>query len=101
MQRGIAYISDVNGELHINNGCELLALSQGSKQASFLTCPECMDVIAATIEKADGLIGALNSTLLADAQQLKTATVASPQQLSSIDKLARWQLVWQPVYLNK
>lgn len=100
MQRGISYISDANGELHIYSDSELAALSQGSEQAKFLTCSHCHDVIAASIETADGVIGALNATLLEQAQQLMPVTVVSPQQLSAEDKLMRWQTVWQAIYVN-
>ena len=97
MERDIQYLSDPQGNLNIHSSTELLMQKQGSEQASFATCGECMDVIAATIGTDMGTIGAVNGTLLQDADQLQAANTVSPKTLDAENKLARWLTVWQPV----
>lgn len=101
MERDIQYLSDPQGNLEIQSSTDLLMQKQGSEQALFVTCSQCQDVIAATIETDKGSIGALNGTLLQDAKQLQAASVVSPKQLAAGDKLARWLTVWQPVKITQ
>ena len=101
MQRDIRYLSDPQAALLINSSVELHMQKQGSEQALFVTCSECLDVIAATIDTDKGLIGAINATLLQDAEQLQPASIVSPKKLSAEDKVARWLTVWQPVTVAK
>ncbi len=99
-ERKINYLSASDAEIFIKSKTPLLTLQQGSKQAKFLTCSQCKTVIAAAIELNNALIGAINSTLLSNAQLLLPSTVASPKLLSSKEKFERWQNVWVPISLT-
>ena len=100
MERDIRYLSDPQGKLNITSNTKLLMQKQGSEQASFVTCSQCKDVVAAVIDGETGLIGAANGTLMDDARELKTATTVSPKKLAAEDKVARWLTVWQPVTIE-
>ena len=92
--RKIAYLSDPNGSARIYSSKTLLELKQGSEQASFLTCPHCHDVLAASCLINKKLRGAVNASLLTDQAMLEQAEPASPKLLSAGDKRARWAKLW-------
>lgn len=101
MERDIRYLSDPQGKLYIASNTALLMQKQGSEQASFVTCSQCEDVVAAVIDSKTGCIGAANGTLMDDAQQLQSAITVSPKKLAADDKVARWLTVWQPVTIEQ
>lgn len=100
MERDIRYLSDPKGSLHIRSQVPLLMQKQGSEKALFVTCTKCHDVIAATINTGNGLVGAVNASLIQDAEQCQADTVVSPKKLSAEEKVARWLTVWQPVSID-
>lgn len=95
--RNVQYLSHPDGTLVINSAAALGVCQQGSNQADFLVCSSCDDVIAATLSIDDGMLGALNATLLSDYSALASAEVVSPKLLTAGDKKLRWQKVWLKV----
>lgn len=100
MARNIAYLSHPKGYLVIETTGRLASQQQGSKQAGFLTCPQCESVIAASLNLENGLIGALNANLLSDSSLLPPATIVSPKLLDAQNKRDRWQQVWSKITIN-
>jgi len=100
MSRNILYLSNPEGKLIIESVSDLVSEQQGSKQAAFLSCAYCHTVIAATIQSGDKLIGAVNSTLLAEFNKLQPATLASPKHLSATEKVTRWQSLWLAITIK-
>lgn len=99
-ERGISYLSDPLGSLKITSGQTLTSQTQGSEQAKFLTCPECRDVIAASIEIEGQPIGALNVCVVEDRELLQEAGTVSPKLLAPEQKVSRWQKVWLPIMIS-
>ncbi|WDE06312.1 aldehyde-activating protein [Thalassomonas viridans] len=99
--RNIQYLSHPDGSLVINSATSLEVYRQGSNQADFLACNRCDDVIAASLKTGDGILGALNATLLSDYAMLKTPEAVSPKLLSAGDKVNRWRSVWLKVKVNE
>lgn len=97
-----AYLSDPKGTLEINARSALLRKMQGSEQAIFLVCQGCKTLISAAYQQADDtLIGALNSTLLADKALFNAPQSASPKTLAADEKLERWKKLWMKIDLKE
>ena len=92
--RKIAYLSDPKGTARLCGTESFSKQKQGSEQASFLSCPHCHDVLAATCLINNELRGAVNAALLTDKANLMQAEPASPKRLSAKDKLTRWAQIW-------
>jgi hypothetical protein len=92
-KRNIHYLSGEGAEITITSQQPLSRLQQGSKQAEFLTCLNCNTVIAVAIAVEAQLIGAINSTILKDANRLLVSTSASPKQLNATEKYAGWRQI--------
>lgn len=100
IERNIHYLSEPGGQLNIQSDSALIKQKQGSEQAVFLTCGQCQDVLAATVEVDNKRLGAANVSLLHQASRLMPATVVSPKKLSPEDKLSRWLSIWLTVVIN-
>jgi hypothetical protein len=98
--RDISYLSHPDGELEIESTKAFVIQKQGSNQASFITCDGCKSVIAASLALENGLIGALNATLLTNYSLLQKSTSVSPKALEAKEKLERWQTVWLKIKIN-
>jgi len=98
--RNIAYLSHPDGELEIESIEPLGIQKQGSKQANFITCNCCKTIIAGVLQIENGLIGALNSTLLSNYASLQEPTIVSPKLLTEEEKIERWQSVWLNIKVN-
>ncbi len=97
VSRGISYLSDAEGELQLSCDQPLLQQTQGSNQAQFLTCSNCQTVVAVVFRFKEGLRGALNATLLADAKLISETVAISPKLLDADEKRRRWEKVWLTV----
>lgn len=93
-RRNIEYLSEPTAELHITYKQPLQSLQQGSKQADFLACAQCQNVIAVVYQSDTQLIGAVNASLLEDKRKCKPAVVVSPKILSAEEKSNRWASLW-------
>lgn len=100
VSRNISYLSHPDGDLEIESAEPLELQRQGSNQASFITCSNCKSVIAASLQLENRLVGALNSTLLADFSQLQKPVIVTPRQLSAKEKIERWRTVWLSIKVN-
>ncbi|NVJ67506.1 MAG: aldehyde-activating protein [Gammaproteobacteria bacterium] len=102
--RKIGYLSEPHGNLTIINQKPLKSYQQGSKQADFLACPDCDDVICASYQsdkQSKGLIGSLNAKLLDEYLLLGSSETVSPKKLIVDDKLERWKQIWMPIEIIK
>ncbi len=100
IENEVNYISDIDGKLIIKSRKELKSVTHGSKQAEFLCCPKCGDVIAAVFKFEEVYRGVVNGTLLDDFNKMQMPQAVSPQKLSAEDKLARWNEIWMPVEIK-
>lgn len=100
MQRGVNYLSHPEGHLFIDNTQPLHIDQQGSKQAKFLSCTQCHDLIAVIIEDEQEIKGAFNVSLLNKTHHLASAITVSPKKLSATEKKARWRDIWFTVTLK-
>ena len=96
-QRQVQYLSDPDGTLIIPLSSLKSMQQQGDRQAEFITCNNCDDIIAASYKTADGIIGAVNAQLLIEKSQLGEPQTASPKLLSAKEKVARWHELWLTV----
>ncbi len=94
------YLSDPLGTLSILSTNPLKEVTQGSQQARFLLCPKCDFLVAVTLVRNKGLIGAINGNILENRCDSQPPQTVSPQYLSPFEKLARWQQVWMKVSLE-
>ncbi len=99
-KRHITYLSDPEGRLVIHSENTLQSLQHGSKQAIFVSCNHCHDVVA-VICKFDNIYkGAVNAAILEDFRKMKAPQVVSPKLLSAIEKYKRWNRLWLTVELD-
>ncbi len=99
--RNIAWLSDPQGRLRIRADRPLAALSQGSRQARFMVCRDCEQVICVAHQFESGWKGAVNAALLDEREQLSPAQTVSPKRLGPDDKKARWDQVWCPLDIEE
>ncbi len=100
MERNISYISHPEGSLTIQSKDKLLPLQQGQKQASFLSCIHCNDVVAVVRKFSNLNKGAINATLLKDFHQMKEPQIISPKLLPAKEKVERWNSLWLTVKIE-
>lgn len=90
-RQGAIYVSDPSGLLEMDEGAH--KYRQGEERADFLSCPRCSVLLA--VVYADR--GAVNARCLERFAELGAPQVVSPQKLSAVEKLARWQASWTPL----
>lgn len=100
MKRNASYLSHPDGKLYIETLAPFLIDKQGSKQALFLTCPDCNSLVSVIFKFPSRLKGTVNATLLSDFKRLGNPVVVSPRLLDSKEKLSRWERVWFNVIIN-
>ena len=98
--RKISWLSDPKGSLVIQCADKPRIVRQGSQQADFIACSKCANVAAVTLAKGDAKIGAINTNMLDNGDDFKSAQTASPRKLSAEDKARRWSKIWMPVTIN-
>jgi hypothetical protein len=97
---GLAYISDKLGTLTIKSSASINILKQGSKQASFVQCSHCEQVVAVTYRAKQVIKGAVSVALFAKDYALGQYQSVSPKVLSANDKRERWSTLWLTVVLD-
>ncbi|WP_052155007.1 hypothetical protein [Aliiglaciecola lipolytica] len=90
----LSYLSDKDGTLSISPTAKLNTLKQGSQQASFLQCANCLQVVAVTYYSAELQKGAVSSELFSTSHALPEAIAVSPKRLSESEKVQRWSTMW-------
>lgn len=93
----VLYLSDNNGTVSVDGKNSLISIKQGSKQAEFLCCFKCKEVMLVTYLFCSGLRGAINARLLDDFDKLKEQIIVSPKKLSANEKVSRWESAWLEV----
>ena len=94
------YLSDPNGRLQVQASAALEVRWQGDRLAGMYHCAQCDDLISASLQLPDGLIGNVRAPLLDDAAELQAPVMISPQTLSADEKYKRWRSLWMPVQLE-
>lgn len=91
-----AYLSDAEGSLslQIKDRRRLKAYRQGSHSADFLLCQDCGVLIGVTYREGGETYMAINARILDQDGTLGQAVAASPQKLSSDEKVTRWKKLW-------
>lgn len=97
-KHGAAYISDPNGKLSItfDHADALKRYQQGSSTAQFLMCHRCGVLMSVVFDHESRLYGAVNAACLDGETGLGDALTASPQWLSTEEKVSRWSTLWIP-----
>jgi hypothetical protein len=97
-KHGAAYISDSDGALTIilREADSLHEYRQGSDTARFLLCRECGVLVGVVFDHESGTYGAVNAGCLDDQSGLGDTISASPQWLSTDEKVSRWTKLWVP-----
>ena len=72
-------------------------LQQGSDQATFWQCKNCLQVVAVSHVKDGVMRGALSKALFEDDFELQTSITVSPKKLSAEQKSERWPTLWSRV----
>jgi hypothetical protein len=97
IQRGIEYLSDPQGQITFISKHPLHHEKQGSKQASFLLCANCKNVLGVSYIANDIFVGSVNARLLEPFESLQGSVVVSPKRLSNVEKVGRWSDFWSQV----
>lgn len=97
-KHGAAYISDPLGSLciRLSAGEKLLEYRQGSGSASFLLCRVCGVCVGTIFTEVTGTYGAINARCIDMAERFGRILPASPQNLSTSEKISRWRELWIP-----
>jgi hypothetical protein len=95
--RGLAYLSDVDGTLSFSPIQKMNQLKQGSGQAIFWQCQNCLHIVAVTSESNGVVRGAIAKQIFEQNFQLKPSINVSPKTLSPSEKTKRWLTVWSKV----
>jgi len=87
-----AYISDPNGMVIIrtNTLSNLNFFQQGNEIADFIFCSECKQLLGVRWNQ----YGSVNARVLYNLTTFGKEISVSPQQLSSGEKVERWQKLW-------
>ena len=95
-KHGAAYVSDPMGRLVIRTRDErhLQRYRQGSGSAQMVLCRECGILIGAVYQDGAQVYGTLNVTAMDPSLTWGAAITASPQRLSAMEKITRWQALW-------
>lgn len=99
-QRGILYLSDVDGFIAITVKTPVVVLTQGSQQAEFLQCTHCQTVVAVKYQTEKICLGAVNVALFSERSLMQQPLPVSPKQLPASEKLQRWLQLWTPLQLS-
>lgn len=81
-------------EIEIQNEAAINLFSQGSESARFWLCQRCGVVPAVTCDMGDHRIGALNKRAMLDLKKFPATEPASPKNLPTEEKKARWEGLW-------
>ena len=100
VERDLAYISGPEGRLKVSSIVPLNVLKQGSKQASFLQCSQCNQVVAVVYDFGQCLQGAVSASLFKEGFPLSEDQTVSPKLLSAEEKRARWERLWFSVEIE-
>jgi hypothetical protein len=94
-------LADPVGSLEITSMISIGHSKQGSKQAEFLRCCNCEQIVAVVVLVKGKLHGAINSECLHDADQLGRPKLVLYDALSAEQKMQRWAQSWMPVTLSE
>lgn len=97
----IEYLSDPQGQLHIQANSTLTRLQQGSEQAEFLACSQCQTVVAVCYREANISVGAINARLLQPQHQFAAPVTVQPRLLAADTKTERWKQLWTPLVVEE
>ena len=100
-KRSLMYLSDKSGKLVIRTGLQLCQSKQGSKQANFISCSNCGDVVAVTYSSLKGLKGAVVANLFEEKYKMGKPISVSPKLLTPEEKLIRWISLWLTVEIHE
>ena len=89
-------LSDPAGQLVVTSSQAVTKETQGSGQAQMLFCSNCGDMLGASLENEDQVIGVVNGALLNKVNRLPSSQIVSPKKLSADEKRTRWLSVWTP-----
>ncbi|MEM9387685.1 MAG: aldehyde-activating protein [Pseudomonadota bacterium] len=98
--RGVAYLSAPQARISLRSVSGWRRDQQGSRQAFFLSCTLCGELLAVVAELEDGWRGAVNARQLEDRELLREAQPASPKGLDGSGKRARWGSLWGRVEME-
>ena len=61
-----------------------------------LFCPNCGNMLGASLENESQFIGVVNGALLDEVNRLPASQTVSPKELSAEEKRTRWLSIWTP-----
>jgi hypothetical protein len=93
---GAAWVSDPDAalEIEIQNEAAVTLFEQGSETARFWLCQRCGVVTAVTCDIEGVRKGAVNARVMLERDSFAPTEPASPKQLDTDTKLARWDKLW-------
>ena len=100
-ENDLLYLSEKDGVLDISSSISLFHTKQGSKQAEFLSCVNCEQVVAVVTRINGELRGAVNALCLFDSDDIASTVAISPKALSADEKNQRWNDIWCSVNLSE
>ncbi len=89
-------LSDPEGQLVVTSSQVVTRETQGSGQAEMLFCPECGNMLGASLQDDSQTIGVVNGALLDEVKRLPMPQIVSPKKLSAEEKRIRWRSIWTP-----
>jgi len=95
------HLAEPCGSLEVTSMISLGHSKQGSKQAEFLRCCNCEQIVAVVAVVDGKLKGAINSECLHDADRLGNPHLVSYDTLSAEQKKQRWARSWMPLSLSE
>ncbi|WP_461538425.1 GFA family protein [Spongorhabdus nitratireducens] len=95
-----AYLSHPEGQLQLASKMPFRTKQQGSKQAQFLFCSSCNDLIAVICQIRGEYKGTVSARYLSEYSFMKEALPISPKVLSPKEKWTRWEQMWMPVAIT-
>jgi hypothetical protein len=111
LSHNLSYLSDPHGSFTITTCGVLNRLRQGSGQAAFLQCPDCLQVVAVTCQyetrtqdtgsTETEIKGAVSSALFAASFHMAPSETVSPKYLDASEKRGRWLAHWAVVTLKE
>ena len=93
----VVSVSDAEGKLSVTVGKpNFYIVKQGSNTAEFMSCANCGQVGFITYKDGENTLAAVNANVLAEKDAFKPAVTVSPKELSTEEKIERWQTLWVP-----
>lgn len=89
-------LSDPAGHLTVTSSKPVARETQGSEQAEMLFCPDCGNMLGASLKDIGRTIGVVNGALLDEVKRSPVPQIVSPRKLSAEDKRTRWRSIWTP-----